>query len=125
MGIVSEVWFWLIIVGVIIVITGIIIIVLLSGDRTLGIIVLVFGIILTIAGIGFAIYKASTKPIDVGEAGRDIVNPALRQRIIEQAESFNQRYDTAAQKFINTEYKPLVEDFGKAAGNLAFLLQPK
>lgn len=125
MAVYKEVWFWLIIVGIVIVITGIILLVFTSGNKTLGIIVLVGGILLIIAGVIFAIYKANTKPLDVGEAGRDIVAPTLRKRVLEQAEQFNQRYDAATNKFITTEYAPLVRDFANSAGQLALTLAPK
>lgn len=122
MSIVKEVWFWFIIVGIIVLVAGIFIIVLVSGNKTLGILILVFGFILLLIGIIYAIYKNSTKPIDVGETSRDILEPTLRKNIVKQAEQFNQKYDAAAQQFINTEYKPLLKDFAKSAGQATFLV---
>lgn len=125
MAVYKEVWFWLIMVGIVILITGIIVIVLTSGNQTIGILIIVFSVLLIIGGVIFAIYKANTKPLDIGEAGRDIVAPTLRKRVFEQAEQFNQRFDDSTRKFITTEYKPLLKDYTNSLGQLAVTFAPK
>jgi len=123
--IVKEVWFWLIIVGVLLVATALILFIFTVDHSVLSYLLLAAGIVVIIAGVAYAIYQKSKKPLDVIEDDfktRQTFSDTLTQTIGD----FNKNVGSQMKTYAGREYKQKIKEnvesqgrnFGAVAGGL-------
>lgn len=115
--ILKEVYFWIIVVGIIILAVGILIISFTEDNETLGYITLAGGGVVLIAGIFYAVLKASRKPIDVGEEDVKIRNQ-FTDTLGGTIQKFNTNVDTQMNEFVGGRYEQLIKENVKSQGRL-------
>ena len=116
--ILREVWFWIIAVGIIVLAVGILIVAFTDSNETLGYITIAGGGVVLIAGIFYAVLKASRKPIDVGEEDIKLRNQ-FTNTLGGTVQQFNTNVDSQMKDFIGgSKFEGLIKENVKSQGRL-------
>lgn len=113
----KEVWFWLIIIGIIVLAVGIIILVFTSNNTTLGYLIVAGGIIVLLVGIVYAILKKTRRPLDYAE--EDIkLRKDLSNTLSDTIEEYNKNVDKQMRDYIGGEYERRVRENVASQGRI-------
>lgn len=116
-----EVWFWLMVVGGVVLASSIILLVFSPNNKTLGYIALAAGLLLIIAGILYLIFRKSTDTT-AAVLEQDILSRGLLgEKVTEEAKKFNMETSDYVQQYIDRNAKYLDElqrGVGRSAGTL-------